>query len=468
MKKQLNLNLKPLVAGIIPVVGVVLFIFFQHILWPDGLGFAEGQSVTRTVEKNTKGNITKTVETIQTDHGKTLWDWLSLLGVPLTLAVLGYFLQQAQQRQAEELAKEQRELASDETKEEVLQVYFDRLSVLLVDKNLLAIAAKTPTAGSEEKELLDSAIDVIRARTLSILRRFENDKERKTSVIRFLIEADIIGKLSLSLTGANLGGASLSATNLSRVDLSYADLSRADLMYANLSRADLSTANLSRANLMYANLIYANLSGANLSDVNLSDANLSNTNLSDANLSDANLSLTDFSLADLSYANLSYANLSDANLSYTDLSGTNLSYANLSGTNLNYANLSTANLSTANLSTANLSTANLGSANLSGANFSNTDLSGANLGGANLNSADLSNANLSNADLTRAKYNNNQIKKTCGWESAIYTGAKFDQDKLKWNVEDEAANQKVIKIIKQDTASDPAKPPDCSKWNYSK
>jgi hypothetical protein len=74
--------------------------------------------------------------------GKTVWNWLELLGVPLALAVLGYILQQQQQKRAETLSKEQREIAADEAKEEILQGYFDRLSTLLVDKNILAIATK--------------------------------------------------------------------------------------------------------------------------------------------------------------------------------------------------------------------------------------------------------------------------------------------------------------------------------------
>jgi uncharacterized protein YjbI with pentapeptide repeats len=206
--------------------------------------------------------------------------------VPITLAILGYRLQQIQQNHTDEVAKEQRELAANEAKEEVLQVYFDRLSALLVDKNLLAIAnninseeqEKSQTT-PEEQELLASAVDVIRARTLSILRRFENDKERKTSVIRFLIEADFISKLNLDLSGADLSGAILiganlssNSTNLSGADLRLANLGWVKLFVANLSGADLSGANLSRANFNGANFRKVTLKGADLSWATLSEA----------------------------------------------------------------------------------------------------------------------------------------------------------------------------------------------------
>jgi len=267
-----------------------------------GFGFGEGSSKTiTTTTRDANGNVIQTTEKF--DSGKTLWDWLSLLGVPLSLAGLGYVFQQQQQKRAEA-----------EAKEEVLQVYFDRLSTLLVDKNLLAIAAKVyPREPSEshreispeDKELFDAAVDIIRARTLSILRRFADDVERKTSVIRFLIEVEVISKARLNLSGA--------------------DLSRADLMGVNLEGADLSDAKLSGANLFLAKLEGAKLSGANLSGADLLGANLSG----------ANLEFADLSFADLSCAYLTNAYLSHANLAGANLIGADLWFANLENIKFN-------------------------------------------------------------------------------------------------------------------------------------
>jgi uncharacterized protein YjbI with pentapeptide repeats len=281
-----------IISGIITAISV-----HQPLLWPDGLGFKADKSVTTTIEKDRQGKITKTVETTKTDPGKTLWDWLGLLGVPITLVIFGYGLQQIQQKRTE-----------DESKEEVLQVYIDRLSTLLVDKNLLAIATKVNSeepekfqTTQEDIELLNSAVDVIRARTLSILRRFENDEERKTSVIRFLIEADFISKLELDLSDANLSGAKL--------------------WTANLSGADLRNVNLSGANLRNANLSGANLSDADLSGAKLWGAKLGGANLSDADLRGAELCSADFSGANLRHTNLSEADLHNANFSSVELWG---------------------------------------------------------------------------------------------------------------------------------------------------
>jgi uncharacterized protein YjbI with pentapeptide repeats len=363
-KKKILLGL-----GVVLVMTAVLC--FHPQIWPGGLGIGKDQSVTtksiETVVKDAQGNTTKTVETTKIDDGKTLWDWLSLLGVPVSLAVLGYVLQQLQQKRAEVLAKEQREIAADETKEEVLQVYFDRLSVLLVDKNLLAIGAKHDQATDEERELLASAMDVIRARTLSILRRFEHDPERKTSVIRFLIEADFVSKLKLDLSDADLSRANLSGADLSEGFLRCVDLSHTNLSHANLSKADLYYANLSDVNLTGANLNDANLGGANLTG-----ANLFNTNLSGANLNRANLNGADLKKARFIGARLGFANLSGANLSGANLNRANLSFADLSGADLHNAQLAEANLTNAKLSSTNLSFANLFEANLTHANLSET------------------------------------------------------------------------------------------------
>ena len=189
---------------------------------------------------------------------KTLWEWLKLFGVPLSVAALGYLLQSQQRKQAESAARTQRQIASEEEKEEILQTYFDRLSALLIDKNILAIAVQVHTDTESlaenvtlaDKELLDAAIDVIRARTLSILRRFDNDGERKGSVIRFLAEAEVLSKGRLSLRKANLSLAKLSLTDLSDANLSCTNLSGADLSNANLNRTNFIEADLSNAVLL--------------------------------------------------------------------------------------------------------------------------------------------------------------------------------------------------------------------------
>ena len=279
MLSELKKFSRPITIFLICVSGVVLIgqiltllLLLPPILWPGGIGIGKGDSTTTTVEtieKDKQGKTVKKVTTTAHNDGKTLWDWGSLLGVPLgvplLLAILGYVLQE-----------QQRKIADNETKEEVLQTYFDRLSVLLIDRNLIALSNKSnsPKITPEEQELLDSSLDVIRARTLSILRRFENDAERKTSVIKFLLETEIVSKSKLNLSGANL-----SVANLSGANLSGANLSGANLTGANLTGANLTGANLTGAYLIGAYLIEAYLSGAYLIEAYLEGAYLEGANL---------------------------------------------------------------------------------------------------------------------------------------------------------------------------------------------
>jgi uncharacterized protein YjbI with pentapeptide repeats len=220
------------------------------------------------------------------------------LVVPASLAGLGALLQLKEQRRAEQQADLEREIADKNRQqdleiaqgtreEEALQHYLDRVSNLVIEKNLLAIAAKKePT--TEEKELLDVSVDIFRGLTLSTLRRL-SDGVRKASVVRLLIETDIIKRLKVSLQDADLSCANLRYADLSDADLSDADLSGANLKGARLSQANLSCANLRYADLLDAGLRNADLSGADLSGANLKGASLHGAALSCAILEDAKL-----------------------------------------------------------------------------------------------------------------------------------------------------------------------------------
>ncbi|WP_179228736.1 pentapeptide repeat-containing protein [Leptolyngbya ohadii] len=294
----------------------------------DRTGFREDVEVSTTSERNSKGEIVKTVETRKVVSGKTFWDLLSLAGVPTALAVLGFVLQSSQQKQADKAAELQQQQVNEAAKEEVLQAYFDRLSELLVDKNIVALAVKQQKASEdpsaeklteEQEELLNAAKDVIRARTLSILRRLNGDGARKGSVIRFLVETELIGKLQLDLRQADLSGAILKEADLDGANLRQADLSGVKFIYTNLNGADLQCANLSHASISYGELRNVDLLGSDLSGAILDDLKLTHTDLSHADLSGSEIYATDLTGADLSCANLSRAKLMRVDLSKTKL-----------------------------------------------------------------------------------------------------------------------------------------------------
>ena len=222
--------------------------------------------------------------------GKTLWDWFELLFVPTALALAVWFLNRAE-RQTE------REIAHDQARETALQNYFDRMTELLLEKELRRSEPNTEVR------------DIARARTLAVLRFL--DGTRKGTLMRFLYEANLIGLPAV------------------------VDLHGADLRGADLSMASLDGTNLGLANLQGANLVDSNLSGANLSIADLGDANLNGVILSGAHLHGTNLSEATLSGAILLGVALSDAHLAEADLREAYLGGANLSGANLSGAKLN-------------------------------------------------------------------------------------------------------------------------------------
>jgi uncharacterized protein YjbI with pentapeptide repeats len=219
--------------------------------------------------------------TVREISGKTVWDWLQLFGVlaiPVVLAVGGCMFnaqQNTRQLQIEERrAEAERELAEQRAQDEQLQAYLDQMSTLLLEKDLSDDKVQT----------------LIRARTLTVLARM--DPGRKTQVMQFLDEANLLQRVderdvAISLEDADLSGADLIEVRLFRANLTDADLSNAKLHF--VSEASLMEANLTNADLSGADLTNANLIGADLSDAVLYSANLSEANLSGANLTDADL-----------------------------------------------------------------------------------------------------------------------------------------------------------------------------------
>ena len=269
--------------------------------------------------------------------GKTLWDWLQLLGIlaiPLVVAgaTLFFGIQQA------DLANQQHEAdqrsALDQQQAAILQTYIDNIQGLLLHDNL---------RGSKPS---DEVAILARARTITALQGL--DPGRKGRLVQFLYEAQLIGFQG-----------------------DKADKYKLHNKIIDLSLADISLVGLSHVSSNSGIIIRANLPGADFSDANLSGANLSGANLNGANLNGAILWETQLDATDLSYAHLSLARLIGAHLNQANLSGTDITHADLFGAGLIGANLSSANLFGANLLDTGLLFADLSYADLSYANLSN-------------------------------------------------------------------------------------------------
>ncbi len=195
-------------------------------------------------------------------RGKTLWDWMNLLIVPVVLAIGGFLFAYIQDRndeiRTEQRAEIDRQIAQDNQRQLALQSYFDRMSELMIDKGL------RKSAEGDESRI------VARTITLAVLQQM--DGRRKGFVVQFLQESQLI-----------------SGTN-QVIDLDGADLRGANLEYASLWGANLQGANLREANLRNAYLIDANLRYANLEAANFQDAWMKGADMHEANLRGATMS----------------------------------------------------------------------------------------------------------------------------------------------------------------------------------
>ncbi|MDX1691338.1 MAG: pentapeptide repeat-containing protein [Acidimicrobiia bacterium] len=182
-------------------------------------------------------------------EGKTLWDWMSLLAVPVLLAAGAGLINLGQNR-----------LADARAEESAVQAYFGRISVLVLSDG---DTTATDAIGS--------------AQTAAVLRTVSG--ERAGRILLFLDEMDLLARYDVSYEGLDLRSAELKDVDLAGAEFEDADLAGADLEGANLAGADFEGANLSGADLKDAVL-----SGASFEDAELGRALLDHADLRGADL----------------------------------------------------------------------------------------------------------------------------------------------------------------------------------------
>ena len=225
--------------------------------------------------------------------GKTLWDLLELLLIPLGGAYIAFrfskTLKKNEQKIADARKKAEQELSLDQQREAALQSYIDSMTELLLREN-----------GGLRRSNPDDDIRVVaRTRTLSTLRML--DGTRKGLLLKFIYEAGLVW-------------ANNEVIRLEGGDLSEAYLAQSVLQKVCLRGVNLMGANLCGADLMMADLVSANLERANLPQADLGEANLNISHLEGANLQGAYLVRADLQLAHLEGAHLERAHMKGANL----------------------------------------------------------------------------------------------------------------------------------------------------------
>ena len=200
--------------------------------------------------------------------GKTLWDWLQLLIVPLVLALAAFALNAAQadrdRAQDARQAAQERLAAEDGAREDTLRGYLQQVSDLITHEGLASRGA--------DREVRTLA----RTLTLTTLRRL--DGERKTLVVRFLLEAGLINQTSVWTKTAD--GLVPFPTRGPQIPLAGADV-RGIVMTGLLPRSsgpnargrfEMTTASFRAADLRGADFRAMNLVGAEFDEADLRGA----------------------------------------------------------------------------------------------------------------------------------------------------------------------------------------------------
>jgi uncharacterized protein YjbI with pentapeptide repeats len=281
--------------------------------------------------------------------GRTLWDWMKLLIVPIILALGSLLLTQMERlnsARAQQLDRERlqldRELAQEQQITRLLTQAIDQLGSEKVENRLGAIYALERISRESEVDhwpIMEILATYVRQRAP---RRLEEDggpaEESTTPTYDELPAPDIQAILTILRRRTRHYGhgepepLDLRLTDLSGADLRGVHLEGAELEGTVLRGANLRDAILSGANLRRTDLRMALLHRANLAEVDLSEARLEHAWLDEANLRRADLEGADFRSAYLEGADLmevrpERADFEDAQFSGTRLEGTDLGNA---------------------------------------------------------------------------------------------------------------------------------------------
>jgi hypothetical protein len=219
--------------------------------------------------------------------GKTLWDWMKLLIVPIILALGGILITQMDRlnsSRAQQLDRERLELARVQTQQQTENARrefeitrrgqvterftqaIDKLGSESVEVRLGGIYSLEWTAQEDRIyhwPIMEVLTTYIRTRAP---RKRERDAEHAYPDPDIQAILTVIGRRSKYHRELEYGHIDLHATDLKLAVLSGANLSGANLSDANLSEADLSEANLRGATLTNADLTGTLLAAATMPD----------------------------------------------------------------------------------------------------------------------------------------------------------------------------------------------------------
>jgi len=205
-------------------------------------------------------------------RGKTLWDWMELLVIPVVLAVGAYLFSRSENNRRNKIEEQrivaERELNTERHREAVLQSYFDKMSELLLKNKLRS------TNSNEARQI---------ARALIVTTLEQLDGRRKGILLRFLKDAELIQAQNPVV---NLERANFTHLYLYDVSLERVNLVKADFRFSELSHVNLAGSKLDRILFSGSTLKEIDFSGASLRSVDFSRAELTGITMDKADIRD--------------------------------------------------------------------------------------------------------------------------------------------------------------------------------------
>jgi hypothetical protein len=241
--------------------------------------------ISTSIKTNSHGDVVETVTTTASQSSKTLWDLLSILGIPLALIWTTQWLQ-----------NREKENAQSKQNEKALQEFIDWIENYLAEEDLIRKAERLNQFSQEkrnnpgsivneinegvyepDRKSLSVAKRKIEAKTLSILRDLSNDAVRKASVIRYLSDSSVFKSIEPSLKRIDLSNLNLSSINLQGLELYESNLEGTNLDFSCIGKTKFENTPLDNISLRYEDL-----KGIRLVATTLRHTNLSNADLTDA------------------------------------------------------------------------------------------------------------------------------------------------------------------------------------------
>lgn len=187
---------------------------------------------------------------------------IGVLFIPIALYYIGQNYEQQRETAEKARLKQQEQQEQQRLQQFLLENYLNRLSTVLVGKDLR----------SDENK---NAREFATAMTLTVLNDPNINGFTKGKVIRFLSQMNLVQGVGKEMPIISLQKANLSEASLSLVELPGAILVDAELVGADLRGTDLSDANLKGAHLQGAYLTGINFSGADLRGANFREVDFS-------------------------------------------------------------------------------------------------------------------------------------------------------------------------------------------------